>query len=94
MSDADLIDGFLHRFSPEVEASLRDSREQLRARFLRGYELVFDNDNALVFGFSPTESCARWGSRLTDPSIMGSAPVQALIDQAVRTRPVAGAAPR
>ena len=30
----------------------------LRALFPRGYELVFDNYNALVFGISPTERAA------------------------------------
>ncbi len=49
------IDGFLGRYTPAVEAQLRDARSRLRALFPRGFELVFDNYNALVFGFSPSE---------------------------------------
>ena len=49
------IAAFIARYSPEIAAQLRESRARLRALFPRGYELVFDNYNALVFGFSPTE---------------------------------------
>ena len=49
------IASFIARYSPEIAAQLRESRARLRALFPRGYELVFDNYNALVFGFSPTE---------------------------------------
>jgi hypothetical protein len=50
------IAAFLGKYSPAIEAQLRDARSRLRALFPRGYELVFDNYNALVFGFSPTDS--------------------------------------
>ncbi|WP_114241072.1 DUF1801 domain-containing protein [Dyella sp. C9] len=46
---------FLDRYDPAIAAQLRAARERLRAWFPRGYELVFDNYNALVFGMSPTE---------------------------------------
>jgi len=49
------IDEFLARYSPEVGAVLRAARAHLRSLFPRGHELVFDNYNALVFGFAPTE---------------------------------------
>jgi hypothetical protein len=49
---------FLGRYSPEVRARLKQARRKLRALFPRGYELVFDNYNALVFAISPTESAA------------------------------------
>jgi hypothetical protein len=49
------IAGFLARYTPAIEAELRDARKRVRARFPRGYELVFDNYNALVFGISPSE---------------------------------------
>src|SRR6478672_4349139 len=49
------IAAFLAKYSPAIEAQLIDARQRLRAYFPRGYELVFDNYNALVFGFSPTE---------------------------------------
>jgi hypothetical protein len=38
-----------------IEAQLREARARLRARFPRGFELVYDNYNALVFGISPSE---------------------------------------
>jgi len=49
------IASFLAKYSPEVEAQLKDARRRLRAFFPNGYELVFDNYTALVFGISPTE---------------------------------------
>lgn len=49
------IDSFLAKYSPAVAAELRSVREKLRALFPQGYELVYDNYNALVFGFSPSE---------------------------------------
>ena len=52
------IAAFLGRYSPEIEAQLREARRMLRSSFPRGYELVFDNYNALVFAVSPTERTA------------------------------------
>jgi hypothetical protein len=49
------IAAFLAKYSPSIEAELVDARARLRAFFPRGFELVFDNYNALVFGMSPTE---------------------------------------
>jgi hypothetical protein len=49
------IAGFLGKYTPAIEAQLREARTRLRARFPRGFELVYDNYNALVFGISPTE---------------------------------------
>ena len=49
------IASFLARYAPPIAMQLRESRARLRTWFPRGYELVFDNYNALVFGFSPTE---------------------------------------
>ena len=49
------IASFLARYSPAIEAQLKDARRRLRAFFPHGHELVFDNYNALVFGISPTE---------------------------------------
>jgi hypothetical protein len=46
---------FIGRYTPAVEAQLREARTRLRAMFPRGFELVFDNYNALMFGISPTE---------------------------------------
>ena len=49
------ISVFLGKYAPAVEAQLHDARTRLRALFPRGFELVYDNYNALVFGISPTE---------------------------------------
>ena len=43
---------FLRKYTPAVEAQLREARTRLRAMFPRGFELVYDNYNALVFGIS------------------------------------------
>jgi hypothetical protein len=43
------------KYSPTVAAQLREARNKLRAHFPHGFELVFDNYNALVFAISPTE---------------------------------------
>jgi hypothetical protein len=49
------IDLFLGKYEPAIEAQLREARRRLCALFPRGFELVFDNYNALVFGISPSE---------------------------------------
>jgi hypothetical protein len=49
------VDAFIARYSVEVGFDLRAARAVLRSCFPRGFELVYDNYNALVFGFSPTE---------------------------------------
>jgi hypothetical protein len=49
------IEAFLARYSSEVSAQLHGARVHLRSLFPRGHELVYDNYNALVFAFSPTE---------------------------------------
>ena len=48
------IEAFVEKYSPEVSAQLREARARLRSFFPQGFELVFDNYNALVFGISPT----------------------------------------
>jgi len=46
---------FLDRFSPEIAALARAARAKLRKRLPGAIEMVYDNYNALVIGFSPTE---------------------------------------
>lgn len=48
------IAGFLRKYDSRVAATARACRVKLRAMVPRGFELVYDNYNALVFGFSPT----------------------------------------
>ena len=50
------VDEFLAKYSPAIEAQLRDARTRLHRLFPRGFELIFDTYNALVFGISATES--------------------------------------
>ncbi|MCB1184173.1 DUF1801 domain-containing protein [bacterium] len=46
---------FIGKYSPEVARTLRDSRRRMRALVPRGYELVYDNYNALAIGYGPGE---------------------------------------
>lgn len=52
------VAGFVDRYTPEMALAVRAARRQLRALFPRGYELVYDNDNALVFGYGPSEKAS------------------------------------
>jgi hypothetical protein len=49
------IDSFLAKYTPEMAAVARDARARMRRRITGGVEFVYDNYNALVFGFGPTE---------------------------------------
>jgi hypothetical protein len=46
---------FLGRFSPEIATLAKAARAKLRKRLRGAVEMVYDNYNALVIGFSPTE---------------------------------------
>jgi hypothetical protein len=54
------IESFLDKYSPEIAAQLREARSHLAGHFPHGFELVYDNYNALVFAFGASErsSCA------------------------------------
>jgi hypothetical protein len=54
-SPARQLDTFLARFSPEIVALAKAARAKVRRRFPRAIEMVYDNYNALVIGYSPTE---------------------------------------
>lgn len=49
------LDGFLAKFTPEVEDMARQALKKMRARLPGAIELVYDNYNALAIGFSPSE---------------------------------------
>lgn len=49
------ITEFLAKYTPEIAAQLQAVREHLTRHFPRGFELVYDNYNALVFAFSSSE---------------------------------------
>jgi hypothetical protein len=46
---------FIGRYSPEIARTFTLSRRKMRAMVSRGYELVYDNYNALAIGYGPGE---------------------------------------
>ena len=46
---------FVAKFSAEHQRMIRAVRKRLRGRFKGAYELVYDNYNFFVIGYSPTE---------------------------------------
>ena len=54
-SDELRIAEFIAKYTPAMARDIAACRQQLRSLFPRGYELVFDNYNALVFGIAPSE---------------------------------------
>ena len=49
------IAGFLARYDPAIVRTAREARAKLRRRLPGAMELVYDNYNALVFAFAPSE---------------------------------------
>jgi hypothetical protein len=49
------LDAFLDRYSPPVAALARACLKKMRARLPGTVQLVYDNYNALVIGFGPSE---------------------------------------
>jgi hypothetical protein len=49
------IAGFLAKYGPEIARQARAARRKLRKRMPTAVELIYDNYNALVFGFAPDE---------------------------------------
>lgn len=54
-SPAKQIASFLAKYTPALVADAKDSRTRLRKQIPGGIEFVYDNYNALVFGYGPTE---------------------------------------
>ena len=54
-SAAEQIEGFLAKYTPQLIAEGKASRAKMRKRIPGGIEFVYDNYNALVFGYGPTE---------------------------------------
>ena len=56
MSDAEKrLEGFIAKFEPRHQSLIRAARKAMRARLPGAYELVYDNYNFFVIGYSPTE---------------------------------------
>jgi hypothetical protein len=49
------LKGFIEKFDPKDRTLIRAVRKALRERFPTAYELVYDNYNFFVIGYSPTE---------------------------------------
>jgi hypothetical protein len=49
------LDGFIAKFDPAMGKLIRSVRSALRKRFPSAIELVYDNYNFFVIGYSPTE---------------------------------------
>ncbi len=55
VSVEDQIEGFIDKFDQENQTLIRSVRKALRKRFPTANELVYDNYNFFVIGYSPTE---------------------------------------
>jgi Domain of unknown function (DU1801) len=49
------ISDFIDKYTPEISAAIVACRARVRPAFPRGYELIYDNYNALVFGYAASE---------------------------------------
>ena len=49
---------FLAKYTPEMQKAAKAARTKMRALFPRAIELVYDNYNALVIGYGPTEKAS------------------------------------
>jgi hypothetical protein len=49
------LKGFIAKFEPEQQAFIRSLRKAMRARLPTAHEMVYDNYNFLVLGYSATE---------------------------------------
>ena len=52
------VDAFVAKYSPEIAAAIQACRKKLRKLVPRGYELIYDNYNALAIGYAPSEKAS------------------------------------
>ncbi len=52
------LDGFLAKFTPEVDSLAHDLLARMRARLPGAAIIVYDNYNSLAIGFGPTEKAS------------------------------------
>ena len=55
MTTTQQIAGFIAKFDPAVARQIRQARAALRKKFPTAIEMVYDNYNFFVIGYSPTE---------------------------------------
>jgi len=58
MSAADQLKAFIAKFDAKDQRLIRAARSAMRKRLPTAHELVYDNYNALVIGFGPTEKAS------------------------------------
>jgi len=63
MSQPSALDPFLAKYEEGIASQARAVREHLLALFPRGFELVYDNYNALAVGFSPDHPPFWWAPK-------------------------------
>ncbi len=49
------LKAFIAAYTPEMARRIRAARKRMRALFPRGFELVYDNYNALAIGYAPSQ---------------------------------------
>ena len=54
MAAEDELEGFIAKFTDELQDLIRRCRSTMSARFPDAVQLVYDNNNFLVIGFGPT----------------------------------------
>jgi hypothetical protein len=58
VTPASQLTAFIGKYSPEIARALSASRRKVRALVPRGYELVYDNFNALGIGYGPGQKAS------------------------------------
>jgi hypothetical protein len=58
ITTASQVAGFLEKYTPEIAGAFRACRRRMRALVPRGYELVYDNYNALGIGYGPGQKAS------------------------------------
>ena len=61
------LDGFIARFTPGIARLIKACHASMRKRVPGATELVYDNFNALVIGFGPTDRASKVIFRLVLP---------------------------
>ena len=54
MAAEEQVDGFIDKFAPEMRGRIRECRAKVQSRLPSAVQLVYDNYNFFVIGFSPT----------------------------------------
>ena len=49
------LKAFIAAYTPDMARQMRAARKRMRALFPRGFELVYDNYNALAIGYAPSQ---------------------------------------